>query len=107
MEIEKYRHDLEVIRNTALQVAKDFELYGIEIALPADETHAYESLKAQMIPVIEQWMSQNPERLGQLLYRIDVNEKEYAAAPDASILAHLILERELIKVITRKLMSEH
>jgi hypothetical protein len=29
MEIEKYRHDLEVIRNTALQVAKDFELYGI------------------------------------------------------------------------------
>ncbi len=106
MEIEKYRHDLDVIRNTALQVAKDFEIYGVEISLPADELSAYEELKAQLIPVIEQLMCKNPEQLSQLLYRIDVNEKKSAAASNAPELAHLILERELIKVITRKLLSE-
>ncbi len=106
MEIEKYRHDLEVIRNTARQVAKDFESYGIEIFLPIDEFSAYEDLKAQLIPVIEKLMRKNPEQLSQLLYRIDVNEKQSAAAANAPELAHLILERELIKVITRKLLSE-
>ncbi|MBK7970619.1 MAG: hypothetical protein IPK08_17750 [Bacteroidetes bacterium] len=29
---ELYRHDLEIVRNTAAQVIKDFGLAGIEIA---------------------------------------------------------------------------
>lgn len=106
MEIEKYRHDLEVIRSTASQVAKDFETYGVEIILPVNELNAYEDLKSQLIPVIEKLMHENPELLLQLLYRIDVNEKQSAAAANTSEIAHLILERELIKVITRKLLNE-
>lgn len=106
MEIEKYRQDLEVIRNTAKQVAKDFEPYGIEINLPLDVGNAYEDLKAQLIPALEKLMRKNPEQLSRLLYRIDVSEKQYADAVTAPELSHLILERELIKVITRKLMSK-
>lgn len=105
MEIEKYRHDLEVIRNTALQVAKDFETYGFEVSLPVHELSAYEDLMAQLIPVVDKLMRKNPEQLSQLLYRIDVSEKQSAAASNARELTHLILERELIKVITRKLLS--
>lgn len=105
MEIEKYRHDLEVIRNTALQVARDFETIGFEISLPVNELSAYEDLKAQLIPVLEKLMHKNPEQLSRLLYRIDVNEGKSMSTFDASGLAHLILERELIKVITRKLLS--
>jgi hypothetical protein len=106
MEIEKYRHDLEVIRNTALQVAKDFGSYGINIALPPDELNTYTDLKLQIIPVIEKMMQENPEQLRQLLYRIDVNEAKSESSADASEIAHLILERELIKVITRKLLNK-
>lgn len=106
MEIEKYRHDLEVIRNTARQVAKDFEAHGIEITMPVDEFSTYEVLKSQLIPVVEKLIRKNPEQLSQLLYRIDISEKQSMAAANSTELAHLILEREFIKVITRKLLSE-
>ncbi len=106
MEIEKYRHDLEVIRNTALQVAKDFAMFGFDISLPVNELHAYEDLMAQLTPVIEMQMHKNPEQLNRLLYRIDVSEKQSAVATNARELTHLILERELMKVITRKILSK-
>jgi hypothetical protein len=101
MEIEKYRHDLEVIRHTAIQVAKDFGRFGFDIKLPICEFSAYEELQAQLVPILEQLQREQPHTLKQLLYCIDLDEQQAAGANNASELAHRILERELIKVITR------
>ncbi|HKR04502.1 MAG TPA: hypothetical protein VJY62_07685, partial [Bacteroidia bacterium] len=74
--IEKYRHDLEVIRNTALQVIKDFELLGIEITFSGNEHSAYEELKAQIIPALTNLYKEKYSTFNELLYRIDVNENK-------------------------------
>ena len=45
--IEKYRRDLEIIRLTAEQVIKDFQIFGFEIVFSGNEYTAYEELKTQ------------------------------------------------------------
>lgn len=107
-EIEKYRHDLEVIRNTAKQVIKDFGLYGIEIIFSGNELTAYDELKQQLVPALAKLYQSGT--FTALLYRIDVDEKKVneimnntAAENKASQLASLVIEREFIKVLLRKL----
>jgi hypothetical protein len=108
--IEKYRHDLEVIRNTALQVIKDFELLGIEITFSGNEHSAYEELKAQIIPALTMLYKEKNSAFNALLYRIDVNENKVqkillnsSKENQAEELSKLVLEREFIKVLFKKL----
>lgn len=108
--IEKYRHNLEVIRNTASQIIKDFELFGIEIAFSGNEQSAYEELKTQIILVISNLYNENYPTFNALLYRIDVDEKKVqevlrdsSKENQAELLSQLILEREFIKVLFKKL----
>ena len=108
--IEKYRHDLEVIRNTALQVIKDFELLGIEITFSGNEHSAYEELKAQIIPALTNLYKEKYSTFNELLYRIDVNENKVqqilrnsSKENQAEELSKLVLEREFIKVLLKKL----
>ena len=68
-DIEKYRHDLEVIRMTAEQVKKDFAFHNIEITFSGNEMTAYDELKAQLIPLLSKLFTENKPRLMQLLYR--------------------------------------
>jgi len=108
--IEKYRHDLEIIRNTASQIIKDFELFGIEITFSGNEHTAYEELKSQIIPVLSALYKNNYSNFNSLLYRVDVNEIKVLEILRNSVkeeqpeqLAKLILEREFIKVLFKKL----
>lgn len=103
--VEKYRYDLEAIRDTALQLVKDFSQAGFEIHLPVCEFTYYQELMVQLVAVIEKCMRDAPDVLQQLLYRIDVSEAGSKNVFDAADLAHLILEREFMKVVTRKLMG--
>lgn len=50
---ELYRHDLEIVRNTAAQVIKDFGLAGIEIAFSGNPQTAYQELLQQVTPGLE------------------------------------------------------
>lgn len=108
--IEKYRHDLEVIRHTALQVIKDFELSGIEITFSGNEHAAYEELKAQIIPALTNLYKEKHSAFNALLYRIDVNENKVqqilrnsSGENQAEELSKLVLERKFIKVLFKKL----
>jgi len=108
--MEKYRHDLEVVRDTAAQVIKDFAMISIDFKFSGKEETAYEELKAQMIPALQRLYENDSTRLKSLYYRVDISEKKLHALPASKeemipALADLILERELIKVITRKLFS--
>lgn len=109
---EKYRHDLEVVRGTAEQLKKDFAIFGMTISVSGNEKTAYDELKKQVIPFVENFFQNKKESFLSLLYRIDVNEssiKEAMEIKDSNLrlesIAHLIVEREFMKVLTRKLFS--
>ncbi|HLG33668.1 MAG TPA: hypothetical protein VI757_02220 [Bacteroidia bacterium] len=111
-DIEKYRHDLEVIRMTAEQVKKDFSFHNIEITFSGNEMTAYAELKTQLTPLLAKLLAGNRTRLMQLLYRIDVPERDWKKVvmlEDKNAqpikLTEIILEREFMKALTRKLFS--
>jgi len=111
-ELARYRHDLEVVRDTAAQVIKDFGLFNIEIRFSGNEETAYDELKSQLYPELLSLYENNYSRLQSLFYRIDLSEKKFRALPSGNKnemingLTELVLERELVKVITRKLFSQ-
>jgi hypothetical protein len=109
---EKYRHDLEVVRNTAFQVIKDFGLSGIEITFSGSPQNAYEELLLQVQPALRTLYKESKSTFMSLLYRIDVDEKKVMklAENESSIdffgnLTKLVIEREFTKVLIRKLYS--
>ena len=110
-DITKYRHDLEVIRMTAEQVKKDFSFQNMEIHFSGSEQTAYAELKTQVTPLLAELFIKDRPRLMQLLYRVDVPEKDWkkVLALDTEVqaekLSEIILEREFMKALTRKLYS--
>jgi hypothetical protein len=109
---EKYRHDLEVVRNTAGQVIKDFGMAGIKIEFSGNPETAYQELIAQVTPALEQLYKNNQTGFMALLYRIDVDEskvrnitRHFQGAEFFTQLTELVIEREFIKVLIRKLFS--
>jgi len=109
---EKYRHDLEVVRNTAAQVIKDFGLAGVDITFSGNPQTAYSELLSQVLPALRNlYKSQKPAFMS-LLYRIDVDERKVRQLIDNETmstffeeLTNLVIEREFIKVLIRKLYS--
>jgi hypothetical protein len=113
-DIEKYKREVEIIRLTAEQVIKDFVLFGIKIKFSGKVNKAYEELFAQLDECIANLLQSNYPKLLSLLYQIDLNEQKIASAArehpeltDSSLFTHLILERELQKVLTRIYFREN
>lgn len=111
-QLEIYRHDLEIIRNTAQQLIKDFALFGIELVFSGKPENAYEELKEQLTPVINDLQQSKPSVFRALLYRIDVDEKKVNevirlsnGTYRAELFSNLILEKEFMKTLYRKLFS--
>ena len=112
LNIEKYRHDLEIIRLTADQIIKDFELFGREIKFSGNELTAYEELKNQIAPALATLYQNNVSTFQSLLYRIDISEKKFSEILNDSktndfedTLAEAVIQREFQKVLTRKFFS--
>jgi hypothetical protein len=112
MQTEKYRHDLEVIRDTAGQIIKDFGMSGIQIEFTGSTENAYRELVEQIQPILKKMYRDNPGNFRALLYRIDISENTLnqllrdSSSEDFTFhLAHTIIERELIKIVYRKLFS--
>ena len=110
---EKYRYDLEIIRGTAEQIIRDFNIDGFEIIFSGNPHNAFEELKTQIGPVIKKQFTDDKSTFQSLLYRIDINEKDYKHAlasltsPEVEEkLSELIIRREFQKVITRKYFSD-
>ena len=109
---DQYRHDLEVVRNTATQVIKDFGMAGVEIHFSGNAEIAYNELLEQALPALKGLYQQNPGSFMALLYRIDVDElkvkrlsESFSGSDFFAQLASLVIEREFIKVLIRKLYS--
>ena len=109
---EKYRHDLEVVRNTANQVMKDFGMSGIEITFSGNPDTAYRELLEQAQPALKNLYKENSGSFMSLLYRIDIPEKKFREVTSQfkgedffNKLAEMVIEREFMKVLTRKLFK--
>ncbi len=109
----KYHNDKETVRKTALQVMKDFASFGFSVEFPGDLRMAYNELFDQLSPVISDLINTNISKLYSILYCIDINEKliqkgiaEMNHLAPHDVITHLILERELKKVLTRDYFSK-
>jgi len=105
----KNQRDKEIVHKTALQVIKDFSAFGFDISFPDDLTMAYDDLFDQLTLAVKDLLDQNASKLFSLLYTIDISEaavskglKEMETLPAHDAITHLILERELKKVLTRE-----
>ncbi|MDH5400190.1 MAG: hypothetical protein OEX02_18705 [Cyclobacteriaceae bacterium] len=96
----------KTIEQLSALITKDFSLEQSEVPVL---THSYDALRTHVIRVVKNMLDHNFSLLLTALYRIDVSEqkvKETLAVADpskmAEILADLILEREMAKVLTRQ-----
>ena len=113
-DLQKYHNDKETVRKTALQIMKDFASFGFSIEFPGDLRMAYDELFDQLSPVITEMINTNISKLYSLLYCIDLNEAgvkkgvaEMKNLPLNDVITHLVLERELKKVLTREYFSNN
>lgn len=104
---------VEIIRETAQQIIKDFSLFDEEIVFSGQTETAYQELYEQIYPIIDRLLNLDSSRFFAMLYAIDVEEQKVKnllfGEHDASAveeICKLIIERELIKVVYRKHWSE-
>ena len=108
-DISIYKNNEEIIRLTAAQVEKDFASNGIDISFSGNIATAYDELFVQVKPVVKNLLENNRNKFSQLLYTIDLSERraneifaDNSFADAVEKITQFILERELLKVITRK-----
>lgn len=113
IDIEVYRSDLFYIRETAKQIIKDFDVFNIEVTFSGRPETAYDELKHQLTTALSALLKTEISKVLSILYRIDVMEKKIKKAflPEyserrAELLSDLIIERELQKVVVRKMLSD-
>ena len=108
LEIEKYKTEQVILKETVRQLQRDFESCRIEIHFSETDTMPYETLLSQVEFYIEKLLSENVSKLQALLYRVDIPEKNFLHLQQNAVsfpneLARLILEREFMKVVTRRM----
>ena len=106
---EKYREDMEIIRETAQQVIRDFSIHKKEIIFSGNETTAYQELVGQLDPVLSEMYTNDKHTFQAMLYQIDISERSFRELlsttdkKDFSFrLAEMIVRREFQKVLTRR-----
>lgn len=107
-DISKYFNQLDLIKATADQIKKDFEMFGMEIRFSGNAYNAYEELFDQIEPHIKKLINSNRSKFLGILYRIDLNDDHITKAvndnssePFSEIITDLIIKRELQKVVIR------
>ena len=105
-----HRPGLLLIRETAERIIRDFECFDINIIFSGNEEAAYNELVFQLEPVFAKLLNANRQKLMAILYKIDISEQKlaktsakYPSVSKAAVIAHLVIEREFQKVVTRQM----
>ncbi len=108
-QLENYLNKAELVTQTAEQIIKDFALFGLDISFSGITENAYTELHKQLIAQIDYLLRISPSKLVSVLYRIDLSEDELLKGENelpnynsVEAMAHLIIVRELKKVLSRK-----
>jgi hypothetical protein len=107
-DLSKYFNQLDLIKQTAEQIIKDFDMFGMEVKFSGNAYNAYEELFDQVEPHIKKLIEVNHSKFIGILYRIDLNDdqvrkavNENSSEPFSEIITDLIIKRELQKVVIR------
>ncbi|MFT5667168.1 MAG: hypothetical protein ACI9DK_001356 [Vicingaceae bacterium] len=113
LELNACKTKFDLVKKVVLQVQKDFQLYDEKIEFSGKSELAYDELSQQIEPVIFRMLELDSARFFSLLYAIDVEEEKvkellfWQSETDVSKeLTHLILERELLKVVSRQIYAQ-
>lgn len=98
----------ELLRNLILQIRKDFDSAGIPIKLLLNKRYSF--IEMSQI-VSDAFMQSGATAMFNLLYRVDVSEKQLREGMptpgiDPILVAELVIKRELQKVVLRKQYSQ-
>ena len=103
----------DLIHQTARQIQKDFAEFGMDITFSGELDTAYNELYDQVIEHIQQMVERNFHKLFSFLYRIDLSEKtilrhevQFPEYTKAEVITHLIIQREIKKVLIRNYFKE-
>ncbi len=107
-DLSQYFNRLDLIKDTANQIIKDFDMFGMDIKFSGNAYNAYEELFEQIEPHINKLISNNQSKFMGILYRIDLSDiqikkaiEENASESFSEIITDLIIKRELQKVVIR------
>lgn len=107
-DLSKYINRLDLIKDTANQIIKDFDMFGMEIKFSGNAYNAYEELFEQIEPHMNQLINSNQSKFMGILYRIDLSDVQIKKAVEenksesfSAIVTDLIIKRELQKVVIR------
>jgi hypothetical protein len=110
--LQPYFNRAEIVQQTAEQIMKDFGVFGLRINFSGNIEYAYSELHTQLIAQIDELIKTSYSTLIGVLYRIDLSEeelhkgtKELPNYNQVEAMAHLIIVRELKKVLSRKFYS--
>ncbi|MCZ4695642.1 hypothetical protein DWB61_13190 [Ancylomarina euxinus] len=114
IKVSKYRDKVEILKQVAAQIEKDFYQFGFEVTFTGVPENAYNELFSQIIEHVGFMLSQDYHRLVLLLYQIDLSENEilknelkYPNVDKDQLLSELIIQRELKKVLIRNYFKEN
>ena len=93
------------MNNTSLAIKEINESFSLQL----NENMTIEELRRILTPVINEYIQDNFQKLVTILYRVDVSEnrlkqllREDEGRDAASIIADLLIEREIQKIKTRE-----
>ncbi len=105
---QEFLSQKELLRNLVLQIRKDFDSAGIPIKLLLNKRYSFNEMA---FIVSEAFMQSGATAMFNLLYRVDVSEKQLREGMptpgiDPILVAELVIKRELQKVVLRKQYSQ-
>jgi hypothetical protein len=105
---QEFLSQKEILRNLILQIRKDFDSAGIPIKLLLNKRYSFIEM-AQIVS--DAFMQSGATAMFNLLYRVDVSEKQLREGMptpgiDPILVAELVIKRELQKVVLRKQYSQ-
>ncbi|MFA9392586.1 MAG: hypothetical protein ACERKD_22445 [Prolixibacteraceae bacterium] len=107
--LQDFLNGEDIVRETAEQIRKDFEVFGLEITFSGKMDNVYLELHEQVKVQVEYLLAGSSDRLYALLYRIDISDKAMVKASlelphysHVEVIAHQIILRDLQKVLTRR-----
>jgi hypothetical protein len=107
-DLKKYRNDKEIIEATAKQIVKDFSLFGLEINYSEEIVFTWNELYLELENQIRHLLEINSAKILSLLYQIDIPENKIIERVEdekaklmSEVVAEMIMEREIKKVLTR------
>lgn len=113
-DIEPFKAQEMVIRQTIAQIKKDFNMFGMDVEFPINLKMVYEDLVRYVNYNIDTLLYTNLQKLSSLLYQVDISENEILKAweehPEftkSQVITELLIYRELKKVLFRNYYKEY